>query len=456
MAIKIPQDIIDIIDTSAGKEPVAFIDIFEEKGDFDVIDTQNQFKSIGSPELVNDVNVDFNRKPGFAVLAPGKHVSSQSTAIIYGWGSNNIDYSLFPELVAGFTLRKNMGFTQASNGEFFGILKLDPFSISDFVGSNYLIHSKDGVLFKAIVHLTTKGNDIESFSNYDGMVVAPIDGNEDITIISNNGALSVVSTAQTVVAAGTANYFIQCGIVAGGKIVIAGQGPAGGLISVYSASSHAHLFTVSVSAFTHANSIVSITYNPIDGMYYMIGSTAFGGTTLLKSSLSLSSSPINVAYNFTSIQHYIRTMSNNLMVTLNTQTSSVLTFDVASITAPSSPIYPAQFKAGIYHSTNDGSGSLSVKRNSASVHDVIQSSDGVNFNISTTAQTILSGIGIPQNSLLSDSRPLITNFVTFFAGSVIVASSKGTINIGPVPDGIQNYTVKVKDEYFIDSGKGKK
>jgi len=91
MTIKIPQDIREVLDSNDGHEPTAFIDIYEERGDFDVVDTQNQLKAANDPAVVNDINMDFDRKPGFAILAPGKHVDSVSTAIQGGWGSANID-----------------------------------------------------------------------------------------------------------------------------------------------------------------------------------------------------------------------------------------------------------------------------------------------------------------------------------------------------------------------------
>jgi len=74
MALKIPSDIEEVIKSTAGHEPVAFIDVWEERGDFDVIDTQNQFIALNDPAVASDVDVDFERKPGFAVLAAGKRV----------------------------------------------------------------------------------------------------------------------------------------------------------------------------------------------------------------------------------------------------------------------------------------------------------------------------------------------------------------------------------------------
>jgi len=99
MTIKIPQDIRDALDSNSGHEPTAFIDIYEERGDFDVIDTQNQLKAVNDPAVVNDVNIDFDRKPGFAVLAPGKHVDSVSTAVQGGWGSAIVDLTPLGSLV---------------------------------------------------------------------------------------------------------------------------------------------------------------------------------------------------------------------------------------------------------------------------------------------------------------------------------------------------------------------
>jgi len=177
MALKIPSDISEVIKSTAGHEPVAFVDVWPERGDFDIIDTENQFKAIDDPANSNDTNIDFDRKPGFAVIAPGKKVDAALTkAPISNWGAGTVSFGAIgapavsispPPYVLGIG-NSGSNLVALHYGRWLGAHKTGVFVSSDG-GQSWDLTELVGTNTDYSVMGSGNATGIDTFSNFDGI-----------------------------------------------------------------------------------------------------------------------------------------------------------------------------------------------------------------------------------------------------------------------------------------------
>jgi len=474
MTIKVPSAIKDIIDTEQGKEPVAFVDIFEEKGDYDIIDTQNQFKDVTDAAIANDFNVDFDRKPGFAVLAPGKKVDASTTAILFDWGNGLIDWSNTfdnlgnPFLTFSVTTTVNYGWSVINN-----IIVGVVFVNGNLYGTGtkfeaHVITSVDGKLFSPIYKIPdgatdffTQGLDAthtENASNFDSYCVTPDrPAGGDIQYTTDGAVINTTPLTAITTIEGSPNWARINGVLSiGSNMILFGQ--FGGSLNpaIYSIDKATGSTGFKVLMPFAAGDVHCVTYNPADGLYYFVYADSLSNFYLGSSDLVDGASTVTVIKNFPAGEkvYNIRVLNNgNLAIPmfLNTATTSLnyYLFNILDLANPTLNAYPNGLnpsRFGINSATNG-----LVYTNAGGTY-VGWTLDGVNHKIEsvTSYAAPASLTNEPMSPLvdINSSYKLTSNFE--------VVNSNHISSAGGAQAGGFKYTVQVQDQYYTDSGRGKK
>lgn len=466
MAIKIPSEIEPILNTNSGREPVAYIDVYEERGDFDVIDTQNQFKAITDPAVVNDVNVDFDRKPGFAVLGPGKKVNAANTNIISGWGNVSVDYSAFSVSFMNLQSAYTVGAGRLSNGNL-GFWIVMNFTSGDLGRSFFVLSTDNGKTWAAVFESTDVfSTGLATNASYPfrrggffsgRAIIAPETmGYGNIEYTSDGFNFHTVSLgAISSIEGGDYNAIIKSVMYHNGYFYLSGMFGSSAYAKIYriEEANPLNAIAMKIPSTPGGNTVFSCNRSTINNLFYYcynLGSQDQLGYANLQSTPATH----NLGYTFpwSESARDVRVLSdgNICVVSIDMATNNIklYKFDVNDLSNPVITDIRAYRLSELGANSDDQNVVLSNSNGSSA----FRSTDGVNL-------TEYTGSGVLDISNFSVTR--IAPYVVDNgerAGIISynsINSSHAFSNASSVA-GSYKYEVAVADQYYTDSGRGKK